>query len=83
MWVECNHCSDVRDNLDTFLDKYLQNVDETYKYDRQHDKIEQLKVILLKIGTFSKILDFMKSVAEAQQRLKKWNLKKSSSINAF
>ena len=69
IWIEC---SDVRDNLDTFLDKSLQNVDETYKYDRQHDKIEQLEVVLLKIGTFSKILDFMKSktyVAEAQLKI--------------
>ena len=33
IWVEC---SDLRDNLDTFLDKSLQNVDfRNIKYDRQ------------------------------------------------
>ena len=47
IWVEC---SDVRDNLDTFLDKCLQNVDEKYEYDRQDNKLEQLKIVL-----FSKI----------------------------
>ena len=41
-------------------------------YDRQHDKIEQLKAVWLKCGTFSKILDLMKSktyVVEAQLKI--------------
>ena len=58
VWLECEGLSC---GIDKELDESLQNVDETYKYDREHDKVDQLIVVRVKAGTFSKILAFMKS----------------------
>ena len=58
VWLECEG---LNCDIDKELDESLQSVDETYKYDREHDKVNQLIVARVKSGTFSKILGFMKS----------------------
>jgi hypothetical protein len=69
MWIECD--GDMRKDLNTFIDEKLQNIDFTYKYDRNSKKIEELEIVRLKNGTFLKILDFMKSkTLNAEMQLK-------------
>ena len=58
VWLECE---EVREDIDSFLDEALQYVDETYKYDRNHKKLDQLIVSQVKPDTFAKIMVYLKS----------------------
>ena len=57
VWLECEEVKDI----DRFLDEALQHVDETYKYDRIHEKLDQLIVSQVKPDTFAKIMVYLKS----------------------
>ena len=58
VWLECE---EVREGIDSVLDEALQHVDETYKYDRNHEKLDQLIMSQVKPDIFAKIMVYLKS----------------------
>ena len=60
VWIECAE-EDARADLDVFLDAALQEADDSYKYEREHGKLEQLIVCHVKHGTFSLVLQHVKT----------------------
>ena len=72
VWLEIEDNTGIEvATLDEFIDKSLQNVDQTYSYHRSNDLIRQIAVARVANGTFSMIMDFMKSkTLNAEMQLK-------------
>lgn len=53
IWLECFQENSTIADLGIFLDAALQEADDSYKYEREHCKLEQLQVCHVKHGTFA------------------------------
>jgi hypothetical protein len=61
VWIECSEDDVDSVELADFIDAKLQGLDHDYRGKRELGLFESLVVVKLNDGTFSKILDFMKS----------------------